>query len=77
MSMQPRRYTFVDPTLTHQVVFHSPHEKSGRIVVTCNCRDRRRLDPMGETTDLLTSRSLYNDPDMHAEPFKPEDRARW
>lgn len=73
-----KRYTLVDRSLTHQVVFLK--ERIGQqVYVTCNClmnlpASRRR---MGYSTDLDAARTLYDNPANHAKPFGPGDRAKW
>lgn len=77
--MRLRYQTAADPNLPHQVVFLTIGGGNGNpVAVTCNCRNRAHLPPMGESHDLTDARILYNDPDYHADPFDlARDGARW
>lgn len=72
------KFTLVDPSLPHQVVFFLP-KNSQRVEVSCNClREREgRLQSMGVSSDLETARALYNDPNNHKKLFGPEDICKW
>lgn len=66
-----------DELLVHQVVFLTTNHDQGHPYVSCNCRRRAGVEPMGKTVDLDESRELFNNPDYHVEPFTKEDEARW
>jgi len=68
------RPTVVDPDRPHQVriVLHSV----GVPLVTCNCRLRAGVPVIGESPDYPATARLFNEPEVHQEPFGPRDRIR-
>lgn len=63
-----------DPNLQHQVVHHRDGNVNTAIVVTCNCRERAGVGPMGVVLDFDDTLRVYNDPEQHVEPFGEEWR---
>lgn len=61
-----------DPNLQHQIVLENLRGDTGYPTVTCNCRKRAGLEPMGRNQDLHEAARMYNDPEKHVEPFGEE-----
>lgn len=61
-----------DPNLQHQIVLENLRGDTGFPTVTCNCRKRAGLGPMGRNQNLQDAADMYNDPDNHIEPFGVE-----
>jgi hypothetical protein len=58
-----------DRNLQHQIVLENLNGNTGFPTVTCNCRKRAGLEPMGRNQDLQDAAVMYNDPENHIEPF--------
>lgn len=58
-----------DPNLQHQIVLENLRGNTGFPTVTCNCRKRAGLEPMGRNQTLQEAAVMYNDPENHIEPF--------
>jgi hypothetical protein len=65
-----------DPNLQHQIVLENLRGNDGFPTVTCNCRKRAGLEPMGRNQYLHEAAEMYNDPENHIEPFGVEWKVR-
>ncbi len=59
-----------DPNLQHQTILDFNND--GQVIVTCNCRQRAGVGPIGVVVDYPDTKALYNDPERHVEPFGEE-----
>lgn len=66
------KHVMLDPNLQHQIVLENLRGDTGFPTVTCNCRKRVGLEPMGRNQNLHDAAAMYNDPDNHIEPFGEE-----